>query len=205
MISGHIQQNRSMYLRRKLLFYFIFITFASLFSSCASLSAYGRNRIDDFSDILTVGVEKESVGASVWLGCFGGGLHIASGGTGFGLRGGHLGLYRMGIPDHPEYGIETGRSVLLFNSRAYRASGDASQRSIDKNYAVHNIFFIKITMDDTDLRSCGQIEVALGIYGGLRIGLDIFEIVDFLAGLVTLDLMGDDINTSEPTAQSNPR
>ncbi|MDX1958525.1 MAG: hypothetical protein SFU98_08130 [Leptospiraceae bacterium] len=58
---------------------------------CSSLDEYTRHRVNDLRDVFTLGVEKNNVGASVFIWCFGGGLNYNNQGMGYGLRGGNLG------------------------------------------------------------------------------------------------------------------
>jgi hypothetical protein len=42
------------------------------------------------------------------------------------------------------------------------------------------------------LRQCFSVQVCVGLSYGIRVGLELDEILDFVVGWTTLDIMGDD-------------
>ncbi|MCB1137598.1 MAG: hypothetical protein KDK23_02540 [Leptospiraceae bacterium] len=43
-----------------------------------------------------------------------------------------------------------------------------------------------------------QVEFSLGLYGGIRAGINLAEIADFLIGFTTLDILDDDKPAQRP-------
>ncbi len=159
-----------------------------------AFSRYVESRLRDFGDVFTLGVERNVYGFSLWLGCLGGGLQRAQAGRGVGLRGGSLGSYRTGAAEtvEPYFRTRTGDSWLLVNSRAHRPlRGDS--RGDAKAYSHANVLFARVLLDRTGLRSLGQLELSVGLFGGIRVGVDLFELLDLALGVLTIDFMQDDV------------
>ena len=124
-----------------------------------------KNRLNDFKDIFTIGLEKEIYGTSFFIWCLGGGLQNSSDGVGYGFRRGYLGKYFTGgIGKVPEfYKLKRsrwsvrpariarinhtnlyGNSDLIDNSLAFRIfEENVSSRDKKKEFLVSNIFLFE--------------------------------------------------------------
>jgi len=168
--------------------------------NCLSIKNYFRNRLYDATDMVTIGLEKNVFGFAGWISCFGGGLQYAHKGIGFGLRNGNFGFYKTG-GDKLAY-INSGNSILLLNSYAYIAYGSKKNRANKKVYRTRNILGIipvfpvpvKELQDrlTKDCKAPVALELSAGIYFGIRVGINFSEILDFVLGWTTIDIMDDD-------------
>lgn len=173
--------------RRKALMPSALVAGFLLFSgACSSLQNYGADRARDFGDIFTLATERRVYGGNAMLGPFFAGLAYQSTGVGYGLRAGTTGHYRTGPGPDPE---QLGNSVLLLNS-IYHESLEGC-RTKGKDFQAKNV----VVLAAYDLRghnSAFQIEVSLGLYAGIRLGLNLAELLDFILGITTLDVLSDD-------------
>lgn len=185
-------------------------------SNCSSLKNYAKNRALDFTDILTLGGEVKTVGASAWLWCLGGGVQFGQYGEGWGMRNGYVGHYRIGGNKKLRYATY-GNSFLLFNSQEHMSEAYKSTRSINKKYQHGNFLLLIPTLnkglligfvspsatipDSSKLpdlcKAPFNLELSAGFGIGGRIGFNFSELLDFVLGFTTYDLMDDDFNKTE--------
>ncbi len=188
---------------------FVFISF----SSCASLQTYAKNRALDFTDILTLGGEVKTVGASAWFWCLGGGVQHGQFGEGWGMRNGYIGHYRTGGHKKLRYATY-GNSFLLFNSQEHSPETNKTARSIHKRYEHGNFLLLIPTLnkglrigfvspsatlpDSSKLpelcKAPLNLEISAGLGLGGRVGINFSELLDFVLGFTTFDLMDDDLH-----------
>jgi hypothetical protein len=146
--------------------------------------AYIEDRARDAGDMITLAGELGSLGVSAWVGCVGGGLMYA-GGYGFGLRSGAVGSYEyQEATCVPPFAVKH-----LTPGEADRARGKGYLDGIPVRLSGD---------DDPDFLEAGwfnlgQVEVSVAFPFGPRVGLNIFEIADFLLGWTTLDICNDDV------------
>ena len=115
------------------------------------------------------------------------GLAHQSRGFGYGLRAGTSGHYTTGKA-YSEISDLTGDSFLLLNS-TYHHSLDGKQQS--KDFESQNAMIVTV-YNIQGYNSLLQLEISLGLYGGIRAGINLAEIADFLIGFTTLDILDDD-------------
>ncbi|MBI3395976.1 MAG: hypothetical protein HY042_09085 [Spirochaetia bacterium] len=186
-------------------------------SNCAS--TYVQNRISDAGDIFTVELQTQSYGLAVRAGPIKAGLSYKSpDGYAVGLRGGRAGSHQT-----------EELTLLLFGSDSFKRKVDApekdqgpgkSQNAKDqtslpdprqKEFDARSPFGTKKSMQKTKSVLKGktefappyyytQIEITVGIYFGIKLGINPGELLDFILGFVGIDIMGDDL----PDAGPNP-
>lgn len=155
--------------------------------------AYLNDRVRDASDMVTAAVEAPTVNAAVQVGPLMAGLGAAGGG-GFGLRSGGIGVY------HTE---ET--NFFTLGHRLF-APRDLDQYR-DKGYEVECFWFPGLRSNSKGIsesrseegqwfNAC-QFEATFGLGVGVRAGVNVAEILDFILGWTTLDICGDDIAAEE--------
>lgn len=166
----------------------VYVCVILLLVQCASLQRYGADRAADFGDILTVGAEAHSYGVQAKLGPLNAGLNYSARARGFGLRAGSAGHYRPGAV--PEGWSLNGSSLLVLNS-SYHDSGGACAGEVDKAYRQSSVSPF-VLYEFEGYNGFFQFEAGVGLFGGLRVGLNLAEAFDFLAGLLTIDPFGDD-------------
>ena len=178
---------------------------AALCCGCASTRTYFANRGHDAADMFTLTVGKGG-GATVragpiHVGLFGGYDHV-------GLRGGQLWTQwadeslvgPLAILIDPLLLLPGGDGICFYEDDF--AEGDEIR---SKNYIGRGICpFVAIPgkqidsynqfyFDDTRKRFLTQVDAAAGIYFTLHVGADFAEILDFILGWTTLDIMNDDL------------
>ncbi|PKA23121.1 hypothetical protein CH381_27395 [Leptospira sp. mixed culture ATI2-C-A1] len=177
------------------------------FSNCESFQRYGTSRTKDALDVLTFSIEKNSIGASIFAWCLGGGFTIDSKTRGIGIRDGHLGIYEVSnnsnldlIPllrkESPL--SKVGISNILINSSGHRQYRP-QKRTQDKDYQALNLLTLlpipSIPGSNKIVTYCNaplKVEGSFGLYYGIRIGFNFTELLDLFAGLSTIDLLKDD-------------
>jgi hypothetical protein len=135
--------------------------------------------------MVTVAVEAPTINAAVQLGpILSAGLGGA-GGKGFGLRSGAMGVY------------DTEEANLVIVGRKAFAPRAADQLR-DKGYDFA-YFWIpgSHVQPDWDIQegkwfNALQFEAVCGVVVGVRVGVNLAEILDFAAGWTTVDICGDD-------------
>ena len=178
---------------------------ATTLCGCASPRTYFANRGHDAADMFTLAVGKGG-GATVragpiHFGLFGGYDHV-------GLRGGQLWTQwdqesvfgaMAGLID-PLVLLPGGDGICFFEDdfsegdeireKGYIGRGICPFVAIPaKNIEGYNRF----DFDDTRKRFLAQVDAAAGIYFTLHVGADFAEILDFILGWTTLDVMNDDL------------
>jgi hypothetical protein len=165
---------------------------ALLFCTSCTSNGYLARRGRDLADVLAVTVSagpELSVDVQATdlfhLG-LGGGAHVEAGFVG--RRVGTAGMMTLGLPFVPfiEDGVLYGRYVFSETGGAWRLE-DVE----DECYIVH---FIETapTHPKTDAWHALDLELGFTALVGARVGFHPGELVDFLAGLVGLDPIGDD-------------
>jgi hypothetical protein len=158
-----------------------------LMAGCAYIHDRGR----DACDMVTLAVEAPTANASIQVGKAVLGIG-AGGGKGFGLRSGALGVY------------EAGEANILLTGVKYLVPNE-DDRNREKGYEYsyqwlpwrnENEGFIG-SFDEGRWFNAWQLEADLGLGIGVRAGVNLAEIVDFILGWTTLDICGDDIKTIE--------
>lgn len=146
--------------------------------ACCILSTgcvYLGHRAQDFSDIVTLAAETKNISCGVRL-IFPMGISVAKG-KGVGLREGYIGKY------------EYKESVFVIPP----AGGIFELDFTPENDHRKKGYLIRSRDPDDDFWSqCLSAQVNVGLYYGVRAGLNFNEAVDFLLGWTTLDIMGDD-------------
>lgn len=194
--------------------FFILAFLCFLFSDCSTLQTYFKNRALDFTDILTLGGEMKTAGGSFWFWCLGGGVQVGQFGEGYGMRNGYVGYYRTG-GNSSLYNLKMGNSFLLMNSQEHIPEAYHSKRSMNKKYSHANVLFLVPTNLNVSRRSVNpyydayyqnpeyrkfrnicnaplNVEMSMGLGVGGRVGFNFSELLDFVLGITTFDLMDDD-------------
>lgn len=156
---------------------------AVLASLCVSLfcgCAYFEDRTRDAADMITIAGEFPMIGAAAWVGRWGATMSGGEG-HGFGLRSGAVGAYEFSEGGFIFVGLKE-----LEPSEADRARGKGYQGGfpLDEHCGggLRGGWF-----------NYGQIEVVAGVGPGVRAGVNIFEIADFILGWASVDICSDDI------------
>jgi len=157
-----------------------------LLSGCAYLS----HRARDFSDMFTLAVEDKQVGCG--LRCFYPFGFCAGKGSGYGLREGHIGRYQY---------VEKGYSILAPCFVIYTWESDFVPLKDFRNKGYY--YDLRCLAPGTsDVDSDGDYQALLeglnvqanvGVFYGLRAGINLPEVLDLVVGLSNYDLLGDDM------------
>ena len=158
--------------------------------ACRGPGYYVRDRAMDFADIVTAGAEKSVYGVNVTAGPLTLGVNESSNGLGVGLRAGTVGQYSTGSPGG-SFTEPDGRSFVLLNSVSHRPASHCRGGSRAKAFRYRNALLVNM-YDISGYNSFFQFEIAFGLYGGLRVGLNLAEALDFVIGITGLDLLSDD-------------
>ncbi len=172
----------------------IFCLLALLTSGCSSY--YFTDRGNDAADIMTASAGK-GWGIKTRLGPLYFGF-ISQQDT-LGLRGGeffNLGdLFSSEEPPCRDVQLLIGGSEV-FDTR--HVTGEVRQ----KHFKARGKFIVQspqskiapdIILPPTGIEYYSQLELALGLHGAIRIGINPLEIVDFICGLATVDILNDDL------------
>ena len=149
-----------------------------LLAGCSSIRCYFKDRGCDTLDIFTLAVEDQTLACSVQI-LYPLGFSSAEG-KGFGLREGYTGSYdyveklQMIIPYSNVY-ID-----MTFNP-------ENDKRNKGYYYTTEDILHWRSTV----------IGANIGVIYGLRAGISLAEVLDFVLGFGTVDIMSDDISKSE--------
>ena len=140
--------------------------------------AYLENRARDATDMVTIAGEFGAIGANIGVANR---VHLSpfyfGGEHGFGLRSGAIGLY------------EFNQCVFFF----FPFSNDFYPSKFDSNRGKGYTWDFIEFQHSGEWFNLGQIEAAVGLGVGVRAGINIFEIGDFIVGLAGLDICNDDI------------
>lgn len=158
---------------------------------CLSGCAYLHDRGRDACDMVTVAAEAPTLNASIQLGKSVLGIG-AAGGKGVGLRSGSVGVY-----DTSE------ANLVLFGAKLFVPR----ERDLDRNkgYDYTYMWFpwrddeneFLGTFEEGEWFNAWQLEAALGLGVGVRVGVNLAEIADCLLGWTALDICDDDLATIE--------
>lgn len=174
------------------------------FTGCAT-SDYMTDRGNDAADIVTGTVASNSFGVGVRVGPMAFGGFLANENERKGLRGGE---FLTDSLDEEGKGLFSflGRMTLVallyygesfFTDIAENTDEDRDPRN--KSFAVEPLWgFMPIAIGEEEKDYAPayyftQIEVMIGIVGGIRFGFNPGELIDFLLGWTTLDIYGDDV------------
>ena len=147
-------------------------------ASCilSSGCVYLGHRARDFTDIVTLSAETKKICCVIRVGCPIG-FSVAKG-RGYGLREGYMGSYEY--MEHvyvvPPYG---GAFALDFTPA--------------NNYRKKGYLIRSLCPDDEFWSQSLSFQASVGLYYGVRAGLNMNEALDFVLGWTTLDIMRDDI------------
>lgn len=146
--------------------------------ACCILSTgcvYLGHRAQDFSDIITLAAETRNISCDLRLICPMG-ISVAKG-KGLGLREGYMGRYEYKESVYVIPPVVGGFELDFTPENDYRKKG----------------YLIRSRYPDEEFWSqCLSVQVSIGLYYGVRAGVNVNEAVDFLLGWTTLDIMGDD-------------
>ena len=131
-------------------------------------------------------------------------------GAGFGAKG-RVGPVNAGLGFYaPVYGVESGQAgkinggmcsgntdaqILFFGAQSSTQAYELNYRN--KAYVAENIIipFSGDIYTGKNPAYWTQIEVYAGVFGGLRVGLNPGELIDFILGFTGIDIYGDDAPT----------
>ncbi len=150
---------------------------------CAATGAYFKDRGRDAMDMATLGVEWAGVGAFAQAGPALTGLGYV-GDEGAGLRGGTLGAYG---------GFEM--QALLLGWKVFEPGSMGRERK--KQFDAKQFCLVPLEMEfegsgNVGANVYGAVEIAAALGAGVRAGLNVFEVLDFVLSWVGVDLMRDD-------------
>ena len=184
---------------------FILVLVALVAPGCAT--GYLEGRWQDARDILTATVETDTVGVKAQLGPWTGlGVYGSSpDARGIGLVGGQVTSYDFTDSTYPPF---------LGSIQRFRNFTDDRRRKEFHFVQSYFLPYIRPQTDPTgffggfegadDWRRVAprytQVEVAIGMWFGLRLGMNPGELIDFLAGWAGLDLYGDDVGVERGTS-----
>ena len=171
-------------------------------AGCAS--QYWQNRRADAADVFTA-TAGIGLGATARIGPLHAGLGVNA--DLYGIEAGEVGA--LGDPYHFVDGLGNwaGDSCFVFNGKTLIELGPRSAaRGKDVAYRPSCIpFWDPPPPESPNPARWTQIEVAAGLLGGVRLGFNPGELLDFLLGFFGADLYGDDLARGEmenPHAES---
>jgi hypothetical protein len=136
--------------------------------------------------MFTLAVETQSIGCDVRvLMPYG---FAFSKGKGFGLREGYMGQY-----EYMEHVLTLPPIGGTFELDFTPAADDRK-----KSYCTK----FREPADYDFLRQCFSVQACIGLSYGARVGVELDEILDFVLGWTTLDIMGDDRSANTNTVNS---
>lgn len=156
----------------------------------------GRDAADVFTTTVGVGAGAKARIGPIHAGLFAG-IDAA------GLRGGELETWSInGCEGMGLMSIEG--TVLSFEAFQYVDQGDRG-----KDYIAEGFPLISVVEKDKSHRAFvhpyyTQIEVAGGVLGTARLGVNPGELVDFILGWAMIDIFADDIENREKIEQKSP-
>lgn len=166
----------------------IYLTILLSGISCSSFESYLINRSLDTSDVFTLGVERKVTGINIKP-CFGNlGVQYAQKGSGIGLRSGNYGRYRTG-KDREYY--NSGNSFIILNSVHHHPENLNYRNNKNKSFQESNTIGIAI-IDWEGYNFLTQCELSVGLYYGVRVGVNFAEFTDWFLGWFGLDILDDD-------------
>ena len=159
--------------------------------ACSSL--YVRNRMRDAADIVTLEAETGSYGASARVGPLKAGLSYKSPeGFAGGLRGGEFGAHESSEFTIAFFGADrfavSEKDIPEKRGKEFHArSPFGTERSLRDHPAL-----LKDDISFAPPHYFTQIELSFGLFLGLKVGLNLGELVDFLLGFLFVDILSDD-------------
>lgn len=195
---------------------------------CAGGKRYAYDRTMDATDIINLGVERNIYGISITLAPFIFGLQRGANGKGFGIRYGHFGTYETGDDEslttvsyytkdemkQDDY-LKLGDNWIGWLSAFHQPTGDISERNRKKNfkyariqkcYNRYTIYYMgdnyKCSVMTPRNTFSYPVEISVGVYLGVRAGINLKELVDFFAGIIGYDPQEDDLLSVDPFGQN---
>lgn len=187
----------------------LLMTLFSLSASSACQTAYVKNRARDAGDIFTFELQTKMYGLSVRAGPIKAGLSYKDpDGASIGLSGGTAGAHKT----HEFTFLVFGADSLEVDPPSPESGEKKEDHPLEvrkKNFTARSPFGTKKSLRETknvlkDKKAktefapayyYTQIEVNVGIYYGLRVGVNLGELLDFFLGFFGIDIMGDDTAT----------
>lgn len=145
---------------------------------------YFHDRARDFGDIFTVSAETKHLGVSAQI--FPASFGVAYGkGKGYGLRSGTFGVYSY-----------SDKHLLISGEKDFYPLEKRGKKKYDLEY------FYTLIPDGPPWQYYWQIEVAAGLGVGLRLGLNLGEMADFMLGWAMIDIANDDTKGARGVVKS---
>jgi len=163
---------------------------SSLLCSCASTKNYFANRGRDAMDIATISGEH-GFGAMAQAGPLMSGIGVAGGAAG--LRNGYFGICEGGME----------MEFIFWGYKSF-SPGDCNDHTVERlqnkqyEFGQTALFIVE---DTAFAFKSFQIEAALNLGIGLRAGLNFAELIDFLLGWTTVDILNDDVTADNETIE----
>jgi hypothetical protein len=182
-----------------------------LASGCASTGAYFSDRGRDAADILTLTIEQ-GVGVTA---------HAGPISTGLGMIGGGRGLDGGTIANFDEGDIELQLLILGGNGFCTPSTERPKKRGGTQvlfvqhpsvgfmEWGSHQMNPFKALLVDlypptwVEYPGVTQFDASVALGIGPRIGFNLMELIDFVCGWTTLDILGDDIHRRNRKEESN--
>jgi len=181
---------------------FIVMSVITSMTGCASTKSYLVDRGHDAADILTA-TAGDGVGARARIGPIHAGLIFV--GSEAGLRGGAL-IHNAGRCNPIDVEL-IGLGFEAFHPSRMLDSADNTRcdtKSFDAESTVVPFITTKFIGDSPLVHPYWtQCDVQIGLIRSLRIGINPGELLDFILGLTTLDIYGDDLEIRKRTEKSN--
>ncbi len=161
-----------------------------LLSGCSSANPYYVDRERDSLDIFSLSAEC-GLGAKARFGPIGSGLIYSD--SSYGLRGGEI----LGLSQEETADIEAGViGIEQFDIQCYDPNHIPNRV---KTYSSMNILGVNFPVSSKTpppphpYYFYSQLDVAICIFGGVRFGFNVGELLDFTLGWVGIDIYGDDV------------
>lgn len=154
-----------------------------LFSGCLS-PEYRVNREKDALDIFSLSVEY-GLGAKARLGPIGTGLIYSA--SSYGLRGGEL----VSCTEEEALDYE----AVAIGMAGFNCGNPFRNKSVSSMNVLGINFPMTLKTPPPPHPYCfyTQLDVALCVFGGVRLGFNVGELVDFALGWICIDIYGDDV------------
>ena len=185
----------------------ILILLITFLSNCNSTNLYLKNRAKDFGDIFILTVEKRLYGLNLEFILFGAGVQNSEKAEGFGIRHGHFGRYKAGgnkvlILHGKEKGKTAwviGNNIFIIYSYQHTPVGEIEKRDLKKQVSFYGVLTKRKYKKEISYKNESYeggypfFEYSFGLYYGIRLGINVSELLDFLFGIANLDITEDDL------------
>ena len=169
----------------------LLLVLSVVLSGCANVNITDRGR--DAADVFTVSFGG-AYGAKVRVGPLTGGLFLGQ--DKYGLRGGRVNAFADS--GFAPAGLDATCTLISVDSLEF-AHEDRRNKSYTAVFGPLGLFCMS---EPPPAHYYTQIEVAAGLVGGVRLGLNPGEFVDFVLGWTTLDIYNDDLGTKRNIEQT---